>query len=501
MTFAFCFVVLDTSLLGIFDRFLAFHASTLCLPYASILQDKNYSFYIKATENKAQDFATLLSQRLPASLGFSFVKVEALNLECKWQSEKPLEPKIDVLKWQASLEGEVWEGAILHLNYQGVPCALSDLKPTFSEIAHTLKQGQEVCFSTCRGIKALSLKPSRRVMFADLNSLLSLTRIDKTSAQTLASYEKPSMWVCPKEIFKQELLLAQSDQILASLPFDPLLGLLGKFLHALEMPYIFIHESEKEAHLSYQCLDVYPKDLNITPSKKGVILWHGQHSLKHAMQALEKERHVLIHLSFKEPSCFWIKEGNYKYLLTFQIDTSLPSILKRIQQEPKGASLYKNYKKEFKALCETLEQIPPSEPSENLLDLLGVLSQILGLSPLNDSALVFEHARAFLRHKGPRIDFKIIERYKKLYLDDLAPLKTAMSFHLAGVEDATLCFGVLDSLAELLGNFIYDTYLNFSVNRVCLCGDVFLEKVFLDLCVGYFPKECTYLWPPFENPC
>ncbi len=501
MTFAFSFAVLDSSLLEIFNRFLAFHASTLCLPYASILQDKNYSFYIKATENEAQDFATLLSQRLPASLGFSFLKIEVLDLECKWQSQKPIEPKIDVLKWQAFLEGEVWEDFILHLAYKDKPFTLSNLKPTLLKIAHTLKQGQEVCFSTCRGLKALSLKPSKRVMFANLDSLLSLTRIDKTSAQALASYEKPSMWVCPKEVFKQELLLAQSDQILASLPFDPLLGLLGKFLHALEMPYIFMHESEKKAHLNYQCLDTYSKDLTITPSKKGIILWHGFHTLKHAMQALEQERHVLIHLSFKEPSCFWIKEGNYKYLLHLQIDTSIPSILKRIQQESKGASLYKNYKKEFKTLCETLEQTPPSEPSKNLLDLLGVLSQILGLSPLNNSALVFEHARAFLRHKGPRIDFKITERHKRLFLDDLAPLKTAMSFHLAGVEDATLCFGVLDSLAEFLGNFIYDTYLNFSINRVCLCGDVFLEKVFLDLCVGYFPKECTYLWPPFENPC
>ncbi|GAA8679620.1 hypothetical protein HpBT339_15870 [Helicobacter pylori] len=66
-----------------------------------------------------------------------------------------------------------------------------------------------------------------------------------------------------------------------------------------------------------------------------------------------------------------------------------------------------------------------------------------------------------------------------------------MSFRLAGVENEILSLGILDSLAEFLGNFIWDNAQNFSVQEVTIAGDFFGEKVFLDLFVQYFPKTLT----------
>lgn len=63
-----------------------------------------------------------------------------------------------------------------------------------------------------------------------------------------------------------------------------------------------------------------------------------------------------------------------------------------------------------------------------------------------------------------------------------------MSFRLAGVENEILSLGILDSLAEFLGNFIWDNAQNFSVQEVTIAGDFFGEKVFLDLFMRYFPK-------------
>lgn len=511
MVFSFRFSVQDLGLVDLFGRFLAYHACQQNIAYATELNKDTYCFYIKSGVEQAGDFATTMSQRLPASLNFKFLGIEKMqDLELTWQDRTPIRPNVDILEMQTLLDKTsplfgALETCVQDLIYLERP--LRDrrvIQESFKDMAERIQQGQILHIATSRGCRAFSsqLLPRARVLFLDLSSLLSLTRMDKKGAQVLAAYEKPTTHTSVKEIFAKDLLEPGTAEIQACLPYDIVLCFLGRLLLDLDMPYVFMQESSQKACLRYTCPDVYVPDRCLTMAKNGLLIWHGQHTLEHALKALETSRHALIYLSFDHPSCFWIKEGVYKHLIHTRIDTNINSIIQHIQEHPKGKKLYANYKNGFGTLCHSLEQIhTQNPPSDNLLDLLGMVAQMLGLGQNLDGRVIFEHAKAFLRQKGPRIDFKLANQNGRVVLDGLATIKTAMSFHLAGVEDATLCFGVLDSLAEFLGNFIYDTCTNFSVDRVCLCGDVFLEKVFLDLCVEYFPKECTLIWPPFKNPC
>ncbi len=125
----------------------------------------------------------------------------------------------------------------------------------------------------------------------------------------------------------------------------------------------------------------------------------------------------------------------------------------------------------------------------NVLDFFRILGFILGYSEDFHSHSVISLAKECLHPKGPRIDYKILKDDSlKMALNFSKIMHSAMSFRLAGVENEILSLGILDSLAEFLGNFIWDNAQNFSVQEVTIVGDFFGEKVFLDLFVRYFPK-------------
>ena len=127
------------------------------------------------------------------------------------------------------------------------------------------------------------------------------------------------------------------------------------------------------------------------------------------------------------------------------------------------------------------------------MDLLGMAGGLLDLGSadcLRDSAYaLLQNAAIFMGQKGPRIDFRL-ERDKegKIYLDTLQTLRSVMSFKLAGVETALLCFGILDSLAEFFANFHRDMEENYQTKGIIICGEMFLNKQFLNQFLHYAPK-------------
>ena len=120
----------------------------------------------------------------------------------------------------------------------------------------------------------------------------------------------------------------------------------------------------------------------------------------------------------------------------------------------------------------------------------AALLELGSVECLQDCAnAVLQSAATFIGQKGPRIDFRL-ERDTEggIYLDTLRTLRSVMSFKLAGVETALLCFGILDSLAEFFANFHRDMEENYQTKGIIICGEIFLNKQFLNQFLHYAPK-------------
>ncbi|CCB80002.1 protein hydE [Helicobacter bizzozeronii CIII-1] len=200
---------------ALFMDFLSAHAHAQGLSYAIAPE----AFYLQATPEQAQSFADFLSQHLPLALSFKFVGVEVTGETPEFNASPKIAPPIDVLEERHALEQGNLDG-IGEVIYEQKPCLDSaEITHAFCGILDRLQQKQHVIVKTSRGIYTLSCTPleNSSVLFMDLASILSLTRLDSRSAQALCTLEKPQLVAVLKEVFVSDF---QSLEIYAQLPYD-----------------------------------------------------------------------------------------------------------------------------------------------------------------------------------------------------------------------------------------------------------------------------------------
>ncbi len=355
-----------------------------------------------------------------------------------------------------------------------------------------LKTQDFIPIHTSRGVLSLSLKnPSPSVIFSDLSSVLTCTKLPLEDAKYLASLEKPCIKASLKSVFKDTF---KNDEIIAQLPFDPILNLLCRILQDEGIEFVFTHANNpQEVLLHYETLFKTPKRL-ITPTKKFVLENHlSAIAFKDELEFLKETPHsIVLYFSFKHPTRLLLHaNGSLKTLLSVSFDFNQSFNL--LKQDEKASRMLQNYEAKFPNFYARLLELSKYQlGGTNLLDFFQILGFVLGYSEDFCAQSVISLAKECLRPKGPRIDYKILKDDSfKMALNFSKIMHSAMSFRLAGVENEILSLGILDSLAEFLGNFIWDNAQNFSVQEVTIAGDFFGEKVFLDLFVQYFPKTLT----------
>lgn len=474
-------------------------ACNLQVRFYSVYKDNTTSFYLQASAEITLEFAQKLSEILPFSLDFSFLSLKEItepldeNLFQTTSLSKPLfmnaKEHQDFLDKNASLYADTlglikntaFKGDIIHSPKELIDC--------LTQLKEALKTQDFIPVHTSRGALSLSLKkPSPSVIFSDLSSVLSCTKLPLEDAKYLASLEKPSIKAPLKSVFKDTF---KNDEIIAQLPFDPILNLLCHILQDEGIEFVFMHESRScEALLHYEALFKTPKRL-ITPAKKFVL----ENNLsaiifKDELEFLKETPHsIVLYLSFKHPTRLLLHaNGSLKTLLSVSFDFN--KIFNALKQDEKASRMLQNYATKFPDFYARIVELSKYNlGGANLLDFFQILGFVLGYSEDFCAQSVIPLAKECLRPKGPRIDYKILKDDSlKMALNFSKIMHSAMSFRLAGVENEILSLGILDSLAEFLGNFIWDNAQNFSVQEVTIAGDFFGEKVFLDLFVRYFPK-------------
>lgn len=467
--------------------------------FYSVYKDNTTSFYLQANAEITLEFAQKLSEILPFSLDFSFLSLKEITEpldENLFQTASPSKPLFmnakehqDFLDNNSSLyadtlgliENTAFKGKMIHSPKELIDC--------LTQLKGMLKTQDFIPIFTSRGALSLSLKkPSPSVIFSDLSSVLTCTKLPLEDAKYLASLEKPSIKAPLKSVFKDTF---KNDEIIAQLPYDPILNLLCHILQDEGIEFVFTHESHScETLLHYEALFKTPKRL-ITPAKNFVLENHlSTLPFKDELEFLrETPNSIVLYLSFKRPTRLLLHaNGSLKTLLS--VGFNFNQIFNLLKQDEKASRMLKNYAAKFPDFYARIAELSQYNlGGANLLDFFRILGFILGYSEDFHSHSVISLAKECLRPKGPRIDYKILKDDSlKMALNFSKIMHSAMSFRLAGVENEILSLGILDSLAEFLGNFIWDNAQNFSIQEVTIAGDFFGEKVFLDLFVQYFPK-------------
>ncbi|MCQ2871413.1 protein hydE [Helicobacter pylori] len=499
MAFVFLFKCVNEKTSLNFTPLLEQMALHLQARFYSVYKDNTTSFYLQASAEITLEFAQKLSEILPFSLDFSFLSLKEItepldeNLFQTTSLSKPLfmnaKEHQDFLDKNASLyanalgfvKNTAFKGAIIHSPKELIDC--------LTQLKETLKTQDFIPIFTSRGALSLSLKNlSISVIFSDLSSVLSCTKLPLEDAKYLASLEKPCIKASLKSVFKDTF---KSDEIIVQLPFDPILNLLCHILQDEGIEFVFMHANDpQEALLYYEALFKTPKRL-ITPAKKFVLENHlSTLPFKDELEFLKETPHsIVLYFSFKRPTRLLLHaNGSLKTLLSVSFDFN--QIFNTLKQDEKASRMLKNYAAKFPDFYARIVELSKYNlGGANLLDFFRILGFVLGYSEDFHSHSVISLAKECLRPKGPRIDYKILKDDSlKMALNFSKIMHSAMSFRLAGVENEILSLGILDSLAEFLGNFIWDNAQNFSVQEVTIAGDFFGEKVFLDLFVRYFPK-------------
>ncbi len=475
-------------------------ACNLQARFYSVYKDNTASFYLQASTETTLEFAQKLSEILPFSLDFSFLSLKEItepldeNLFQTTSLSKPLfmnaKEHQDFLDKNSSLyanalgfvKNTAFKGAIIHSPKELIDC--------LTQLKGMLKTQDFIPVHTSRGALSFSLKkPSPSVIFSDLSSVLSCTKLPLEDAKYLASLEKPSIKASLKSVFKDTF---KNDEIIAQLPYDPILNLLCRILQDDGIEFVFMHANDpQEALLHYEALFKTPKRL-ITPTKKFVLENNlSAIAFKDELEFLSAtpNNSIVLYLSFKHPTRLLLHaNGSLKTLLSVSFDFNQSFNL--LKQDEKASRMLQNYATKFPDFYARIVELSKYQlGGANLLDFFQILGFVLGYSEDFCAQSVISLAKECLRPKGPRIDYKILKDDSlKMALNFSKVMHSAMSFRLAGVENEILSLGILDSLAEFLGNFIWDNAQNFSVQEATIAGDFFGEKVFLDLFVQYFPK-------------
>ncbi len=499
MAFVFLFKCVNEKTSLNFTPLLEQMALHLQARFYSVYKDNMTSFYLQASAEITLEFAQKLSEILPFSLDFSFLSLKEItepldeNLFQTTSLSKPLfmnaKEHQDFLDKNASLYANAL-GFVKNTAFKGdVIRSPKELIDCLTQLKGMLKTQDFIPIFTSRGALSLSLKkPSPSVIFSDLSSVLTCTKLPLEDAEYLASLEKPSIKAPLKSVFKDTF---KNDEIIAQLPYDPILNLLCHILQDEGIEFVFMHESRSyEALLYYETLFKTPKRL-ITPSKKFVLENHlSTLPFKDELEFLKETPHsIVLYFSFKRPTRLLLHaNGSLKTLLSVSFDFN--QIFNTLKQDEKASRMLQNYATKFPDFYARIVELSYHNlGGANLLDFFRILGFVLGYSEDFHSHSVISLAKECLRPKGPRIDYKILKDDSlKMALNFSKIMHSAMSFRLAGVENEILSLGILDSLAEFLGNFIWDNAQNFSVQEVTIAGDFFGEKVFLDLFVRYFPK-------------
>lgn len=380
-------------------------------------------------------------------------------------------------------------------------------KQEFEKIAIDIQAGKKIKINTFYGTYFIGIPDEIcntvpfDIVAYDLITIQKYANVEEYEINALGSFEKPLIRLKKKIKFTTTYEEVEADLLRFKLPDDFILHLLMQELHTRGVDVIFITKEkiviQKELILLRPEEDLEP--IEVVASQKAVAIVCGEKGLaEFSMHSesvvpqvgsfysvikehnLSDENIVGINLSKEYKNNILVygkKYGLVEYLsLNFEFD-SMEDIFKRIvSADENGVKIVQNYKNSCPQHFEKISRIVFKDKNFNIYKLWGIVAIVLNFAktdnPREAAKILEDNALMFLGTKGPRIDYKLFSLDKKVYLDPLMTIRTAMSFQLAGVDQLTLCYGVIESFTEFIANELDDIKQNMSTTAVVVTGSL-----------------------------
>ena len=381
-------------------------------------------------------------------------------------------------------------------------------KEDFQEMAELISEGKTLTIDTFYGkynIGKIDVDVCDSIDFDiiayDYATVQKFTHAKDYELKALASMEKPFIRLKTNIKFKTDVEDLKDELIRFKLPDDFVLQFLMHELHLKDIDMIFITKDEIKTDKSISLVKAKKEKepIEVVAASNNVVIIKGNKGLFSFPVLTEKiapiigatysviKEHNLdddniagVYLSKEYQNGIVIYGKKYGVVNHLTMECSYGSIQEIFEQiastNETGKKLINAYRSKYSDHCEKISKIKFNQETLNIYDIWGVISIILDFSSsanLKTAAKILEdNAVSFLGNKGPRIDYKIYNKNSITTLDYLMIIRSAMSFKLAGIDDLTLSYGVIESFVEFLVNELESVNDSVGVESIVIAGSL-----------------------------
>ena len=510
---------------------------------------KNIYAYVEGNEEEIEKFSKLLAQDLPMSIFLRSLKADVVE-EFKDDLDRDfpdisLPPCPKCIREVKDENSEYYFDIFHHCEICGYKVKQKpqiDAKQLISGLVEKLNDGS-IKIQTMNGIFEISqnIENAEFIVAKDLATVAKYFMAFEGDAKALASIEKPFVKLKTNLEFKKTYGISvpafdvklPDDMILELLFFAGDFELLGfkkaneavDFSFEVEtekMPFAVVTDSTKKDILLYEgdrgVIPAYDKFVKegITGKYKDYISYSEKNKsiIKKGDEGIEAKAPyasffgVLKQWELEDKNimgfCFYKHDeskvfiNSPKFGLVEFIDfkfkyKNFEEIFALIgSMNETGKKLIANFSKKEPELFENALKADISTDKTGIYYLWGLIGTVLGFgNNIDESAeKLLKYANEAMTKKGPRIDYKV----ENNELNPLWAIRTAMSFHLAGIDDYLLSYGVIESFAEFLSNTYEGVNRDTQLDGAVIAGDLF-EGEFLNKIYSYIDKNYPVFTP------
>ncbi len=391
----------------------------------------------------------------------------------------------------------------------------SDYKNIYKKIANLIKNGKKIKIKTPNGIflffeinkENMKDIDDFEVIPTDISLVQKMVNITQEELQILMTLEKPIMRAKVNMVYETKEILSK-NRIKIRMPNSVMLQLICEELFSRGVEFI-CKSSDTKKYDSFLDYDVkIPKipDIEVTLLENGeiVIIKGDEYASDDLKKDLDKFKDNSIRkfvsilkerelFDFKS-SCFYFSKryddkvmyhDNDKGMLSlvgFPAFSSIRDIFSAIKKmDENGEKLIEKYQDAFPKLYSFLHRAKiPKRLSNNFFNYISFVSLIVGFSDNFKDAgeVLIEKAEDFGGQKGVRIDMKL-QNEDKIHsdFDPYRFLRSAMSFKLAGCDDMTLSYGIIESFAYFISDMADAHKETLGSQKITLGGSLFGYKL------------------------
>ena len=489
------------------------------------------SLYVEGNEAQLTNFSDLIGARLPLSIFFKSTAVNVVeempkDLEqiagCKicvpftpktltTCKDKDLNPLINN---EVGISVFDANGVILKEN--GNVITVKSFKELYTKIAEILANNEEVYINSASGSyvigKIENLKEKNFIVIpTDLSVVEKMVVIRENEIKALASLEKPTIKLRVNTLYGSKGILS-TKRVKLKLADELLVLNVCEQLHKNGVDFIYkVDTKTSTCRYSVEIDGSFTKlpQIEVCVLENGEILilsgdGYSAPQLRENLNKFNTKAHAQFatimqeHNLFDEKvSCFYMSKTHDDMimhlsdktgmldLIKFPIVFDMKEIFETIKLSTIGVKLVENYKKQFPEIYKDAinYQIPADIPN-NIYNIWGIAGVILGLANNIEDASekVIENAEDFGGKKGPRVDCLLVDKESiKSDFDMMRLIRSTMSFKLAGTDDVTLSFGIMEAFAYFLSDTSDSCKENLSSEKILLCGSMFGVRKFAEI--------------------